>query len=106
LAQEVGPVSEQLMRTAIQTSPDRSVFLDRLAEHIADETARDAFRAETRDLVLSNSGLGPGTTAALVKDATGTIGTRPGLRAMTEVLLVSLPEDLAADLYRAVADQR
>jgi len=91
LAQDVGPVAENLVRDAMKTAPDHQTLVAQLSAHIDDDGKRQAFMAAAKTLGRDQSRRGPGTIVRLAKDAAGRLMPNPELRALTEVLAVSFP---------------
>jgi serine/threonine-protein kinase len=77
LAMHVGPLAAVLVRRAARECSDSSALHSRLAEHISDRKARDAFLRQARGVVSSNptasgaSGSRTDPSSALAGDALG-----------------------------------
>ena len=92
LARFVGPVAEQLMRTAVRTTQSIEDLTSQLATQISDDSHRDIFLAETRKLRGRKEKAGADTVVRLVQDPTGAISVQPKLRAISEIVVMTLPE--------------
>jgi small-conductance mechanosensitive channel len=94
LAQDAGPIAEQLVRDAIKHSQDLNGALTVLSMNIVDETKRSAFLTGTRALVGSQLLHDNGTVLNLTLNAVGRVLPDPELRAVSEVLAITFPQPL------------
>ena len=94
LAQDAGPIAEQLVRDAIKHSQDLNGALTVLSMNIVDETKRSTFLNGTRALVRSQLLHDNGTVLNLTLNAVGRVLPDPELRAVSEVLAITFPQPL------------